>query len=450
MASWTLAATACIRLTLAASDPRPAGPEVTIAGVVPVAPVWAGHPVGFCLLTSGDRQYVAYYDAERRMTVAVRDRKSDRWQFQVLPERVGWDSHNSIEMAIDRTGCLHLSGNMHCVPLIYFRTDRPRDISSFRRIEKLVGREEDRCTYPQFVEGPDGALIFTYRIGGSGNGRRIHDIYDAEAKTWRRLLDAPLLDGRGEMNAYPSGPVRGADGRYHLCWMWRDTPDCATNHHISYARSPDLVHWETAGGARIRLPITIETEGVVVDPVPSNRGLINMGHSVGFDAKGRPVVTYHKYDAAGKSQIYNARWEGSVWRIHRTSDWDWRWEFGGGGAVPCLVSAGPIRVLADGTLAQTYHNRKYGSGRWRLDPETLKPAGEVPPEFPIPRDLRRVESDFPGMQVRMSADEGQEGDPDVRYTLRWETLPVNRDRPRSGPLPEPSMLRVYELIRRTR
>ena len=35
-----------------------------------VAEVWSGHPVGFCLLTSGSRQYVGYYDQRRRMTVA--------------------------------------------------------------------------------------------------------------------------------------------------------------------------------------------------------------------------------------------------------------------------------------------------------------------------------------------------------------------------------------------
>jgi hypothetical protein len=29
--------------------------------------------------------------------------------------------------------------------------------------------------------------------------------------------------------------------------------------------------------------------------------------------------------------------------------------------------------------------------------------------------------------------------------LRWETLGVNRDRARTGPVPPPSMLRVYEL-----
>ena len=38
---------------------------------------WSGHPVGFDLLTHGDRQFVAYYDAERKMTVGMRVLEED-------------------------------------------------------------------------------------------------------------------------------------------------------------------------------------------------------------------------------------------------------------------------------------------------------------------------------------------------------------------------------------
>jgi hypothetical protein len=32
--------------------------------------IWAGHPMGFALLTERGHQFIAYYDAERRITVA--------------------------------------------------------------------------------------------------------------------------------------------------------------------------------------------------------------------------------------------------------------------------------------------------------------------------------------------------------------------------------------------
>jgi hypothetical protein len=57
----------------------------------------------------------------------------------------------------------------------------------------------------------------------------------------------------------------------------------------------------------------------------------------------------------------------------------------------------------------------------------------------------RVESTWLGMEVRTAADLGSGDNSKVRYVLRWETLPSNRDRPRSGPLPPPTMLRLYQL-----
>ena len=51
--------------------------------VLDVAPVWAGHPVGFCLLTQAPHQFVAYYDADRHMTVAQRTLDSTEWTYSL-------------------------------------------------------------------------------------------------------------------------------------------------------------------------------------------------------------------------------------------------------------------------------------------------------------------------------------------------------------------------------
>ena len=95
------------------------------------------------------------------------------------------------------------------------------------------------------------------------------------------------------MNAYAHAR-EGPDGLWHMVWMWRDTPDCATNHSISYAQSEDLVRWRAGSGDAL-LPITIES-GAEVDPVSPGEGLINMTQSLGFDAAHRPIVSYHKHD----------------------------------------------------------------------------------------------------------------------------------------------------------
>lgn len=64
----------------AISIAAPASPAV-----VDIEPVWSGHPVGFCLLTHAPYQFAAYYDAERRMTVAQRRLDETKWTFQRLP-----------------------------------------------------------------------------------------------------------------------------------------------------------------------------------------------------------------------------------------------------------------------------------------------------------------------------------------------------------------------------
>ena len=416
----------------------------TVEDCLPVSQVWSGHPVGFFLLTQDDVQYVAYYDEQRRLTVAQRDLSSRRWKYAVLDSVLGWDSHNYVTMAVDGAGFLHLAGNMHCNPLVYYRSAEPGDADSLKRIPAMVGQREQRCTYPRFLRGPQGELIFTYRDGGSGRGARLYNVYDVSAKTWRRLLERPLLDGKGLMNAYPVGPAQGPDGWFHLCWVWRDTPDCSTNHDLCYARSKDLAHWETAAGEPVELPMTIETRAVVVDPVPAKGGMINGNTRIGFDSQRRPVVSYHKFDGEGNTQVYNARFEDGRWRIYQTSDWDYRWFFEGGGSIPFEVRVSPVRALGEGALSQPYRHGKYGAGTWRLDEATFKPVGTIEQAPAWPAGLSRPRSDFPGMQVRWQGDSGASGEPGVRYALRWETLGRNRDRPREI-APPPSTLALYKL-----
>ena len=439
----------CLLVGAVAADPgetQTKPKSLKIVEVLDVAPVWSGHPVGFALLTCGRRQFVAFYDADRRLTVAARAIDSRDWRLVRLPTRVGWDSHNYVTMTADDDGFLHLSGNMHCVPLVYFRTTKPYDVASFERVPAMTGRNEKRCTYPRFLRGARGELIFTYRDGSSGNGDQVFNVYDLKGRTWRRLMDEPLFSGQGKMNAYYQGPVRDKEGVFHVCWVWRDTPDCATNHHLCYARSRDLVRWETSAGKPLAIPITLGT-AEVVDPVPPGGGMINGNTKIGFDTQGRVVLSYHKFDAGGNTQIYNARRESGAWRIYQTSDWDWRWEFHGGGTIRFGVGLGPVTLQPDGTLTQAYRTRGHGSGTWLLDEATLRPAGKAPRRERLPGEIGRLESKHPGMEVRRADDLGTSDEPGVRYILRWETLPSNRDRPHPGDPPPPSTLKLYKLRR---
>jgi len=450
-----LAAPAAANLAAAAA------PGDEVVGSVDVGPVWAGHPVGFALLTHGDRQYVGFYASDRHLTVAARRLDAGTWTFSRLPSAdvgpprfgtqrtsavLGWDSHNGIVMAADSAGHLHLAGNMHNNPLTYWRTRELGEIASFEQVASMVGRDEERCTYPLFLTRADGRLVFQYRSGRSGDGSTLVNVYDVESRAWKRLVDGPLFSGEGKRNAYPLAPVPGPDGAFHVSWVWRESADAASNHDLSYARSRDFVRWEDAAGRPLALPITLATAGVIVDPVPVNGGILNGSGHVGFDSRKRPVLAFYKYDAAGDSQAFVARWEGSAWNVVRLSDWDHRFELTGGGTLPkSEIHLGAVRPGDAGQLRLEFGHVKKGSGVWVLDENTLAVLRTEPAKPHYPRSLWKVESSFPGMTVRYADDSGRSGRPGRRFILRWETLGANRDKPRPEPWPEPSMLRVVEL-----
>jgi len=366
----------------------------------------------------------------------------------------GWDSHNYITLTVDRHGYIHLAGNMHVDPLLYFRSEKAWDITTLKQVKSMVGDLEGRCTYPKFMEAPNGDLVFHYRDGSSGRGNEVYNVYDEKSKTWRRFLEKGLITGEGKMNAYQRGPVLGPDGRYHLLWVWRDSPDAATNHDISYARSSDLLHWENAAGEPLELPLRISSPGTIIDPIPPGGGIINTVHKFAFDSQGRVVVTYHKHDEKGDTQAYAARFEKGAWKIQAISNWKGKHVFKGGGSGPSSfgtsISLGSILRHGKGTLALPFGHWKAGRGLLVIDEETLEPIGMESAKKSAPRypaHLLKVSSDFPGMKVNWRGDSGKSPDTSIYYALRWESLGTNRDRPRKEPLPENSDLVLYKIIK---
>ena len=403
---------------------------------IEVAKVISGVNVGFRVLEENDMLYIAYYDSIHQMTLATFDLKTGEKDYQVLPTKIGWDSHNYVNMAFDKDGFLHVSGNMHAIPLIYFRSEKPYDIHSMQQIKSMTGIDEERVTYPVFMDAPDGNLIFHYRIGGSGNGSEIYNIYDTATQTWRRLLDKPLTDGKGERNAYMQGPTLGKDGYYHLIWVWRETPDCSTNHTLSYARSKDLLHWENAAGKATELPITLEKKEFYVDATPVKGGLFNPGIKLGFDSEGTPIIGYHKYDEDGNNQLYAARFVNGEWMLRQLTHWTYRWQFEGNGSMKNELDIFNPKSIGDGKMAFGYWHIKEGSGEILFDEKTLETVGKRDAERSYPEKYDKVVSTFPNMKSHVMIC----GD----YLLRWETLPTNRDKKPEGELPPPSSLMLYK------
>jgi hypothetical protein len=349
-------------------------------------------------------------------------------------------------MKIDSEGYIHVSGNMHGARLIYYKSVKPLDIQSLTRVSQLVGTEENSMTYPVFMDGPDGEFLYHYRNGGSGNGYEIYNLWDAKKQIWTRYLDKPLIDGKGERSAYMVGPVLGPDKYFHLIWVWRETPDCATNHTLSYARSKDLLHWESVTGKSIPLPLTIEEKSLYVDETPPGGGLLNPGIRLGFDSSGKALIGYHKYDKDMNTQLFIARFDNGTWTNKQVTDWNFRWIFQGGGSIALELSIDTPQSLPDGRISFGFHRRDIGDGEIILDGKTLEPVEERPYTYSYPQSLDVVASAFPGMEVHKVMDSGKASGKDETYLLRWESLPANRDAKRDGVLPPPSMLKIYKFI----
>ena len=370
-----------------------------------VALVWSGHVVDFSLLTINPHQFVAFYDSNRAMTVGHRKLGTSSWKFKALPSTLIWDSHNWIVFALDCEGFLHVSGNMHAKPLVYFRAARPFDVESLEAAP-MVGKDEMRITYPIFFTTPTGELIYYDRNGGSGNGNNLFNIYDPGTKTWRRLMDPTLQDGEGERNAYMH-LRKDPTGLFHAVWIWRETRDASTNHDLCYARSRDLRRWETANGSALTLPITAKVRSVIVDPIPMRGGAFNTMMDTGFDNLHRPVISYIKYDEKKRTQVYLARFEDSRWIIRKATKWTKRYQLTGTGWLELPLHIGSVRTVPDRPDILLIDLRHGAAIRrtFMLDDASLRILGLAPHSIePVRAALAAVdrpESRFPGMQVTM-------------------------------------------------
>jgi hypothetical protein len=457
------------------NDPLPKG------GSVNIDPVWSGHPVGFDFLTLKNLQIVAYYNQYRQVVLAARNYNSTNWTKVALNSTVGWDSHNYLAMAVDATGYLHLSGNLHRDPMNYWRSAQPvTNASQFtaslmQKLAQLVSTTtESDATYPDFITGPKEEFLFTYRNHVSNSSGNWHLLkYATGPKTFSHATGGPaLFNWTGNYSVYPAFTVHG--GYLHCLWVWRGSTDAASNYRLSYMRSSDLVNWTDAFGRAVTLPVTPAVSLTTVDNVPQGGGLLNGQPKLGFDRDGVPLVTYHKYDGSSFSQVYAARPVPATltWNIVKLTSSTWHWEFSGGGSLPPGGSVGnsfgaddPVDGLTTITVSMTHADGVVDTngGPYVLDESTLK---KVILSFPNTGNYLSantpttpsgfVDSSTPEINYTHDGDtmgvrrlrSGGLAYADLHYYLRWETLPAYRDLPRldgsGNPIsPPPSTLRLY-------
>lgn len=303
--------------------------------VVPIAEGWAKNQVNAVVFRKNsvtsyrDQQYASFYDADSNVIVAKRRHGSTNWSLS----KTGFtgntgDAHNSISIAVDGKGFLHLAWGNHNTKLNYARSAKPKMTGSFVR-SQMIGTKEERVSYPEFYSMPSGDLLFFYRDGVSGNGDLVLNRWDAENQKWSRVQDM-LIDGERQRSAYPQIAVDGK-GAIHLSWVWRETPDVATNHDLCYARSEDGGKtWVKSSGEKHRLPINAATAEYVYK-IPQKSELINQT-SMTADERGRPFIATYWRDANSPIPQYRVlHLDGKTWRMSQVGERKTAFSLSGGG-----------------------------------------------------------------------------------------------------------------------
>jgi len=288
------------------------------------------------IVTHNGIQYIAFYDENGYLTLGKRELGNTQWTFYLSQYKGNCeDAHNVISIMVDGEGFLHVAFNHHGSSLNYCRSLRPGSLILGNK-EIMVGRDETEVTYPEFYRLTNGDLIFVYRSGGSGRGNLIMNRYEAKTKTWRRVQDV-LIDGENERNAYWQLYVDNVN-TIHLSWVWRETPDVATNHDLCYACSRDGgVTWEKSDGEKYRLPITVENAEYVWH-IPQDSELINQT-GMCADENGNPFIATYWRDQDSTVPQYRLVWfDGETWHMQQVFERKTPFTLKGGGTKRIPIS----------------------------------------------------------------------------------------------------------------
>ena len=165
-----------------------------------------------------DHQFIAFYNGEGQMVLGSRKLGDAHWKLVVTPYFGNVkDAHNSISMAVDVEGYLHLSWDQHDTPLRYAKSKEPLSLELGEELS-MTGLYEDKVTYPEFQNLKDGSLLFLYRSGASGRGNLVVNRYNPDTGQWKQLHNN-LIDGQQKRSAYWQTHVD--EYGIHLSWVWR-------------------------------------------------------------------------------------------------------------------------------------------------------------------------------------------------------------------------------------
>ncbi|WP_237073764.1 BNR repeat-containing protein [Mucilaginibacter mali] len=309
---------------------------------IPTAGAWANNSVNTVifrknsLVTAGGYQYAAFYDNDQFVVLAKRKTGAEGWQINRTQYKGdATDAHKSISIMVDGAGFLHVVWGLHNNPVNYAKSQSPGSLTLGDKLS-MTGDHEQKVSYPEFYKQANGDLLFFYRDGASGNGNLLVDTYHTKTQKWERLQDN-LIDGEGQRSAYWQITV-DVKGTIHISWVWRESPDVASNHDIAYACSKDGGKtWQKSTGEIYHLPITASNAEYACR-IPQKSELINQT-SMFADAQGQPfIATYWREQGQTVPQYHIVYKTGATWQVNNLSFRKGAFSLSGGGTKQIPIS----------------------------------------------------------------------------------------------------------------
>jgi hypothetical protein len=310
------------------------------------------------LTTFRDTQFIAFYNQQGYVMLGKRKSGNAQWIFKQTPFKANiTDAHNNISIITDGKGFLHLAWGHHDIPLNYCKSTAPGSLDLTDKI-KMTGLNEQKLTYPEFYNLPDGNLLFFFRNGASGRGNLVINKYNVESGKWAQLHEN-LIDGEGKRNAYWQACV-DAKGTVHLSWVWRESPDVESNHDMCYAKSDDAgLTWKKSSGEKYYLPINDESAEYACK-IPENSELINQT-SMCADENGNPyIATYWRNKKDSVPQYHIIYKKNGEWEMNNLSFRKTVFSLSGGGTKRIPISRPQIIPLKN-KIALIFRDEERGN-----------------------------------------------------------------------------------------
>lgn len=346
------------------------------------------------LVTFKGEQYAAYYNNDQVLVLAKRKSGSANWQVAATQYKAdAADAHKDISIMVDGAGYLHVAWGHHNQALNYAKSIKPGRLALSAQ-QSMTGISESKVSYPEFYRLRGGDLLFVYRDGGSGNGNLVMNKYSITSQKWVNVQQN-LIDGEGKRNAYWQMCI-DKKGLIHISWVWRESPDVASNHDMCYARSNDGgLTWEKSTGEKYALPINA-VNAEYACKIPQHSELINQT-SMFADDKGNPfIATYWRDSSTAVPQYHIVFKTGDSWHSAGLGFRKIAFSLGGTGTKRIPISRPQIiawnkggkqsaaiifRDTERGDKVSMAVNSDLQNGTWQVNDLTAASVGEWEPTY---------------------------------------------------------------------